>query len=243
MANNKRKRPLKYKEKVKPFENGEFRGIVAKKIEPEEKIKPFQDAEFRKPSLDAGTLLDRRRFEENLIRFGLLGKITTVSASSAGATIVIGTPGTSCYWDLEGSDVWYKDGDVYTTYNIIASGNLTGTRGIFTQGDGTAALTVTSETEIDHLNAHLLQGKHLSEISAVWSSIASNPQAGEYRIKAMRLDSAKNIVIMYEDVPEVGIASYATILSNPGSGEYRIKALRLDSAMRIVVLYDGVAES
>jgi len=77
---------------------------------------------------------------------------------------------------------------------------------------------------------------------AVWSSIASNPQVGEYRIKDVRLDASKHIVIVYDSIPEVAPTVYPTILSNPGSGEYRVIALRLDASKHIVVVYDSTPE-
>jgi hypothetical protein len=76
----------------------------------------------------------------------------------------------------------------------------------------------------------------------VWSSIGSNPQVGEYRIKALRLDADKHLVVVYDETPEIAVGDYETILSNPGSGQYRVKALRLDSDKHIVIVYDETPE-
>ena len=107
---------------------------------------------------------------------------------------------------------------------------------------GTAPLAVASTTVVTNLNADMLDGKHVTELCTVWSGVGSNPQVGEYRIKAMRLNSSKHVVIVYDETPEIAIGDYDTILSNPGSGEYRIKALRLNASKHVVVVYDETAE-
>ena len=73
MATDRRRKP---DEKVIPFADSEFRkGNIAEK---KESPTPFEDAAFRKPSLDAGSLLDRRQFEENFIRYGLWARLKKI---------------------------------------------------------------------------------------------------------------------------------------------------------------------
>jgi hypothetical protein len=38
--------------------------------------------------------------------------------------------------------------------------------------------------------------------SSVTGVITSNPSSGEYKVKGIRLDSSKNIVVTYDDTPE-----------------------------------------
>ena len=113
-----------------------------------------------------------------------------------------------------------------------------------TIADGTPPFVLASTTKVENLNADTLDGLHAADIvaSAVWSNIGSNPQVGQYRIKEMHFNASMQIVIVYDDVPEIAIGDYPTILSSPGSGEYRIKALRLDSGLRVVVVYDATPE-
>lgn len=86
--------------------------------------------------------------------------------------------------------------------------------------------------------------KTLAELAAgeaAGAQIMSDPSATEYRIKKLRLNANKEIVVTYADAPG-GTADLIT--SEPVSGEYRIKKLRLDNnAKGIIVTYDGTPES
>jgi hypothetical protein len=93
----------------------------------DEKVKPFQNVEFRKPSLDAGTIQERRKFEANLRRYGLAGEIVTTPIPAAATAIqditnitvtgdvVTGPPPSPQYWEKVGDDLWYTQGNVYST--------------------------------------------------------------------------------------------------------------------------------
>jgi len=99
---------------------------IERRRKADEKVTPFSDVNFRKPSLDAGTMLDRRQFEENLIRYKIMERLTTLEEDVdnviTGETTIIQTtvtaPDASCYWTRVGNDVWYTGGDVYCRYEL-----------------------------------------------------------------------------------------------------------------------------
>jgi len=96
-------------------------------------VTPFEDADFRNKSLDAGNIIDRRQFEQNLIRYKIFDRLTAleedVSGLSGETTIIqqtINNPSSStCYWHKIGNDVWYTAGDVYAGYglNVVNKSN------------------------------------------------------------------------------------------------------------------------
>ncbi len=121
----------------------------------DEKIKPFKDSEFRKKSLDAGDLAERRKFEQNLIRFGLLKRIEELenSFSSLGAEPALGNPdltGKILSSTSNGARTWVSLEEVNMVYNLAAShghsgGNTYETVLDITSGSGQAQIFVTRD--------------------------------------------------------------------------------------------------
>ncbi len=99
---------------------------IERRRKADEKVTPFSDVDFRKPSLDAGTMLDRRQFEENLIRYKIMERLAALESDVdnvvTGATTIVQTtvaaPDANCYWAKVGNDVWYTQGDVYCRYEL-----------------------------------------------------------------------------------------------------------------------------
>jgi hypothetical protein len=218
---------------------------IERRRKADERVKPFSDESFRKPSLDAGNLLDRHKFEQNLIRFGYIARAeaaaeavaTTVAQNIANQATATGTPADS-YWTKIANDIYYQNGDANLTYDLNISGQV-----VSSKATGTAPFSIASTTVNANLNADLLDGHHATYFSVAGTAIKSNPQTDEYRIKYLRLDAGLNMVVVYDDTPEPAPATYDTIVSNPGSGEYRIIAMRLNSGGAITVVYDDVPEA
>jgi hypothetical protein len=126
-------------ERLKPFENNEFRkgNIAAYSDVPS----PSEDPDFRTPSLDAGTILDRRKFEANLRRYKLLteGDVITIInnyfASAAAPTVVCEStdiPKDGIFYEMLTCDNgvlawgWGGTGNTLLGLEANAGGNLDG---------------------------------------------------------------------------------------------------------------------
>lgn len=82
-------------------------------------LSPFDDEKFKHKSLSYGTLEDRRRFEQNLIKFGVVttGNLSDqIDRVESETTIIEERTVNNIYgdaiWELIGLDAWYKKGDV-----------------------------------------------------------------------------------------------------------------------------------
>ena len=89
----------------------------------EKPVNPNIDPEFKRKSLDFGSIEDRRRFEQNLIKYGLLeteAEETPTLAQDIVTSLVtiINNVYGEAIWEKIGHDAWYRKGDVRVKNNL-----------------------------------------------------------------------------------------------------------------------------
>ena len=85
---------------------------------------PFLDNDFRKETLDFGSIEDRRKFEQNLIKYGVQTAADVVTIIETRETVtevgdvIINNINNDAIWELIGHDAWYRKGNVRATREL-----------------------------------------------------------------------------------------------------------------------------
>jgi hypothetical protein len=115
----------------------------------------------------------------------IVGDSNTIVLGGTGAhavNVCIGKTGGSERLDISG--------------NVKVSGRF-----ISGEATGTSPMSVQSTTVNTNFNADLLDGYHASSFVTTTTGIVSTPGSGEYRVKSIRLNASKHLVIVYDGTP------------------------------------------